>query len=392
MRIVTRYVLGELLKTFLGSLAAVTLFILLVLIVRQALAEGLGIKQILFLIPYILPDALRMTIPATALFAVCNVFGRMAASNEIVALKSLGVSPLVVLWPVYVLAFFLSLVSVWLNDVAVSWGRSGVRQVIVSSVKDIAYSRLRTKRNYSSKGFSINVHQVEGRRLIAPTFTYVGADDDASVTVRCEFAELDSDGDFLTIKCFNGTVDIGGQVSYRFPDYIVREVPLEKFLNNDSVGGPSWQPLHLIHKNLALEEQNLRHRERGLAMKAAFQLLSGDLKELTSPEWESQYRDLDHHYYLYHRYRTEPPRRWSAGFSCVCFVLVGSVMAIRLRNANFLTSFFVCFLPILVVYYPLLMIGVDQAKAGHLPPDCVWLGNVALVGWGFWLLRKVLRY
>jgi len=90
--------------------------------------------------------------------------------------------------------------------------------------------------------------------------------------------------------------------------------------------------------------------------------------------------------------QTEPPRRWANGFSCLCFALVGATMAIRMRNSDVLTSFFLCFGPILLVYYPLLITGTDRAKAGAINPYCVWLANVALVAWGLWLLRRVIRY
>jgi lipopolysaccharide export system permease protein len=67
-------------------------------------------------------------------------------------------------------------------------------------------------------------------------------------------------------------------------------------------------------------------------------------------------------------------------------------MAIRLKHAEFLAIFFVCFLPILLVYYPMLAVSVDQAKDGAFPPPAVWLGNVVLALWGVWLLRRVIRY
>jgi lipopolysaccharide export system permease protein len=92
------------------------------------------------------------------------------------------------------------------------------------------------------------------------------------------------------------------------------------------------------------------------------------------------------------RLQTEPWRRWANGFSCFFFVVAGIPLAIRLRNSDVLTSFFLCFLPILLVYYPLLAFGVDRAKGGVLPPYTVWLGNVFLLLAGLWLLRKVLRY
>jgi lipopolysaccharide export system permease protein len=45
----------------------------------------------------------------------------------------------------------------------------------------------------------------------------------------------------------------------------------------------------------------------------------------------------------------------------------------------------------LVVYYPLMQFGVDQAKTGALPPYCVWSGNLILSVVGLLLLRPVLR-
>ena len=67
-------------------------------------------------------------------------------------------------------------------------------------------------------------------------------------------------------------------------------------------------------------------------------------------------------------------------------------MSMRMRQSDFLAIFFVCFLPILIVYYPLLMISLDKAKGGALPPQAVWLGNIVLVLWGAWLMRRVIRF
>lgn len=67
-------------------------------------------------------------------------------------------------------------------------------------------------------------------------------------------------------------------------------------------------------------------------------------------------------------------------------------MAIRMKNSDALTSFFLCFGPILLVYYPLLAFGLDRAKSGNINPYAVWLANLALVVWGMWLLRRVIRY
>jgi len=66
-------------------------------------------------------------------------------------------------------------------------------------------------------------------------------------------------------------------------------------------------------------------------------------------------------------------------------------MAIRLRNADMTTSFIACFLPILVVYYPFLLYGIDRAKVGAVPPYTVWLGNAILLLGGVYLMRRMMR-
>lgn len=78
------------------------------------------------------------------------------------------------LWPTLVAAFLVSLVTVWLNDVAVSWGRSGMERVALAAAEEIAYGLLRTERSYSTPQFSINVKRVEDRRLIRPIVTIAG--------------------------------------------------------------------------------------------------------------------------------------------------------------------------------------------------------------------------
>ncbi len=390
--LVKRYVLAELLRVFAVALASLTALMLIVGVMRQALDEGIGLKHVLWLIPYVLPDALRFTIPATALFATACVYGRMAGSNEVVALKSLGISPLAILFPTYVLAFVLSLMTVWLNDVAVSWGRNGARRVVLGAIEDIVLGRLEMKREYTTRDFSVVVKDVDDRRLVEPTFTYRKGTQ--VWTLRCQHAWLESNGEVLVLRAFNGSADADGEMEFRFPgSEVTIEFALEVFRQG---GSENWSPSNMalseIWRQLDDHPRKLDQLVREQAVKAALQLGAADFDSLTSGEWSSEKLALDGEAFLFNRLRTEPPRRWANGFSCLSFVMVGSAMAIRRRNANALSSFFVCFLPILIVYYPLLILGVNQAKGGALPPMSVWVGNLALGGWALWLLRQVFRY
>src|SRR5687767_2528819 len=99
MRTITRYILAEFFKAFLVTLSSLTLLMVIVLLGKEALDQGLGLPQVVRLIPFILPNALLFAVPGTTLFAVSVVYGRMSSSNEIVAVKSVGIHPLELLWP-----------------------------------------------------------------------------------------------------------------------------------------------------------------------------------------------------------------------------------------------------------------------------------------------------
>lgn len=395
MRILTRYILAELSTWFLLSLTALTGMFSIILVVDKALDKGLPPGQLLQLMPYILPEALVFAVPVTLLLATTTVYSRIAGSNEVVAIKSLGLSPMVILWPTLALSFLLSLGTVVLYDVAVSWGRDGVRRVIVDSVEEIAYGMLRTQRQFSRPSFDINVREVRDDRLIGPTLTLkpLGSTPPTTITAEEAILRTDRENNVLRIVFFDGTVMVEGGVTGRFHGREVYEMPLGDPGETDiAAKSPSSLPMRVISEEILRQKTEIDRHQEELAGQAAYQMLCGDFEGLLSTEWRTRERQSDNKRSRLYRLQTEPFRRWSAGFSCLCFVLVGAPMAMRLRNAQPLTSFFLCFVPILLVYYPALIYAVDAAKGGRFPPMAVWAGNAILLVWGVFLLRKVRRY
>lgn len=394
MRLLSRYIYAELLKVFLVTLLGMTLVLLLAGIAQEAVRQGLGLWPVLRLVPYFLPNALVFAVPGTILFAVCNVYGRMAADNEILAAKSVGISPLAFLTPGLVLAFLISLGAVWLNDVAASWGQRGVDRVVLQSVEQIAYGLLRTHRAYSTNRFSINVVDVDGRKLVHPTLTFHAADGAPPFTLVAEEAELqlNADKSALSIVLTNSEFDWGDHWAGDIPGVAVHEIPLTAATRKgDSASNAANVPMQEIPQQIARRQQTMQVLQQQFAAEAAYEMLTGDVEGLASPKWnvcQLQLHDAQNQLY---RLELVPWRRWANGFSCLFFVMVGAPLAIRLRNADVWTSFGLCFLPILLVYYPLLMYGLDRAKCGALPPYSIWLGNVVLLLAGAWLIYRVMR-
>jgi lipopolysaccharide export system permease protein len=393
MSILIRYVLSDLLKVFFLVLTALTVLVFVVLLGNEAVDKGLGLGPLLRMTPYLLPQALQFAVPAAMLLATANVYGRMSSLNEIVAIKSLGISPMAVIWPTLVLSVLVSFVAVVLNDVAVSWGRAGVERVFLNSIEEVAYGQLRMRRTYNIGPANITVRDVQGHTLIRPTLIVSSSGDRPALTVTAAEAEMSSFPEEGKIVMRFRNFEVDGPVTFTDPDVFEYTASLEEFTGTSSGSrSPSFYALREIGP--AVDEQNelVSQIRQGMTADAAFSLMTGNFDALSDSAWSAHQRALEGAEYRLHRLYTEPWRRWANGFSCLCFVLIGAPMAIRLRHAEFLASFFACFLPILVVYYPLLAVSVDHAKDGSLPPQIVWLGNIVLALWGLWLLRRVIRY
>jgi len=393
-RLIPRYVTAELLKVFLATLTVFTFVMTLAGVATEAVRQGLGPLTILRLIPYTLPNALVFALPGTILFSACSVFGRLSASNELTALKSLGISPLVAVRPALLLAFLVSLAAVWLIDIAYSWGYAGIQRVVLDSAEEIAYSVLRTQKSYSTKQFSICVARVVDRRLLQVTISLERPNGE-TITMTAREAQLRSvpEEDALKLTLTDGSVEVGHKAAFRFQDTYEHMIPLTTPQEREGTAAhPSHLPLRSLADAAEFQRERIRRAEQALAAEAAEQLLAGDFAALADRNWNDRLGDLNGQWQRMHRLETEPFRRWASGFSCLAFVMVGAPLAIRLRNSDLMTTFGVCFLPILIVYYPLFAYGLDRAKNGGLPPYFVWLGNLVCLAIGVWLLRRVNRY
>src|SRR5689334_23283361 len=217
MRILTRYILLDLLKVFLLTLTGLTLLFFVVLIGKEFVDKGLGLGPLVKMAPYFVPQAMQFAIPAAMLMATTSVFGRMASYNEFVAIKSLGISPMLLIWPAVIFATLVSFTAVVMNDVAVSWGMMGVRQVFLASFEEVTYSQLKIKHNYSMGKANIMVRDVDGHRLISPTLIMQASSDKAAWTISAKEAELKlapEDGKLVaTFKDF----ELQGSVNYTDP-------------------------------------------------------------------------------------------------------------------------------------------------------------------------------
>jgi lipopolysaccharide export system permease protein len=395
MSIITRYITWDLIGWLAIVLVGLTGVLVLMVVLVEASRMNLGLGPTLRLLPYTLPLALAYAAPCATLFTVCLIYGRMSADNEVIATKALGITPTALLWPAWILAFVLSLVGVWLTDLAFSWGQVGVQRVVVQSVEEIAYGMLRTQRSYANQRFSIIVKDVKDRKLIRPDMNFQASGEMPAIRISAAEAELQAELDrgVMKLMLIDCEIEMPPNIRSFIPGREVREFPLTFFSAKDvHEGNPTNLPLWQIKTEIPAQEKRIDEMERSLAAQSALALVTGELQELSEAVWKSRRKQLSDARSRLFKLRTEPARRWANGFSTLAFVLVGAPLAILLKRADVMTRFGSTFVPILLSYYPLLMTCCDRAKAGSLPPYIVWFPNLLLAGVGLWFLKRVVRY
>jgi len=394
---INRLILWDVLKLFAITTIGLTGLVSVGLVGQQLIREGVGWLALVQLLPFICMIALQIAVPATLLFSVCSVFGRISADNEIIALKSAGVSPLRVIRPMMILGFLVSIPAVWINDLAVSWAQPGMEQVVLRSIKEIIYNRLRTRRSYENdKGFTVHVQDVQGDWLIRPTIFCFDQVTGKPTTITAEKAQIfkDPDHDELILEMVNSKGETSQANATRFdiPGSERFNMSLTRASQN---GADSARPSQFAMEQIPAEvDRQLKLNERiqeSMAIEVSMGLGMGRYNQLSEANLQGMLVQIEENKKRLIRLELEPYRRWSFGFSCFFFIWIGVPFAILNRSADYAWTFGMCFIPIMLMYFPLFGLALDRAKDGAWPASSLWIGNGFLFVVGSWLRHRVVN-
>ena len=392
MRLLQRYILKEIVRNFAFLLIVLTVLLVFVGVVRQAKESGLGAAQIIQVLPFVVLSLLPFTIPATLLLTVCVVYGRIAADQEITAAKAAGINILSLLWPSFLLGAVLSVCSLWLTDQIIPWAVGRIQETIAMALEDIFLERLRSSHHVTDKerGYSISVMDVIGKKLIGPTFTYTRQGGEP-VTIQAQEATLEFDlqKQEVILHLVRGAFGIPGRSDGVF------EKEDQPFSLPHSIPPP--KPRHLsiqkIRSDLGELRRTISDREHRRNVVTALALSLNDIERLCQQDL------IDYGYYQSvdrakaAKLDTEIHSRLAMSTSCFFFVLLGGPFAIIRPRRQFLTSFLLCFLPILLIYYPVVLLMMNLSKTETVAPTwAMWIANGILLVAGIVVLHKVFKH
>jgi lipopolysaccharide export system permease protein len=392
--ILHRMILWEVFKVFVMSLIGITGILLMAGIVAEASQQGLAPTQILAAIPLLIPSTLPYTIPATTLFAACVAYGRLAADNEILAIKSAGVNVGRVVLPGLILGITMSAVTMGLYYRIIPYTHHLLRAMIFDDAEELVYSLLRKQQCmvHPQLPYSMWVKGVQGRKLLYPTFKHRDAKGDQDVVVSAKEAELQifRSKKQMQIRMRYGVAsgEDGSQAYFVERSW---DVPLPTNFGPDA----QRRPRDLTVPELLQQKQKLQDELEAvrveIAQRTAEMLMQDTPQDL--PVHVANLKERQKHIEQQIRLvEVEMLMRPALSVGCFFFILVGCPVGIWFSKSDYLSSFITCFLPIVFVYYPLTLCGTGFAKDGKLNPILlIWGPNALMAVVGvvlFWRLSK----
>lgn len=430
LRILTRYVLRQLVAPFMFAAILLTALMMMDVVADRfgsLVGKGLGWRPVAEVFLYSIPFMFAVIVPMAVLVAVLYVFNRLAADNEISAMKASGVSLARITAPVVLLATILAVGLVQFNNTILPESNHKLALLLSSiarkspvfilperKVNEVADGKLflLAQRNEQARNLLIDViiwdvQNVDARRIIYA--------DSARIAVVSNEEQED-----LYLTLFDGVVH---ESSAESPDRLQRvwfdrnelRVPgVENAFNRGESGVRGDRELSIDSMRVrvkgnrrASEETRIKSHATSVAWTESFLggLAEADTippdttsavvqgwrtgRRLGSPQaaagnfrtlalTETQYNQSAN------RFEVEIWKKYSIPFACIVFVLIGAPIAVRYRRAGVALVVGVS-LVVFCAFYVSLIGGEHLADRELLSPFwAMWAPNVlfGIIGFG----------
>lgn len=350
--IIHRYVFIEMIPVFVLSLLLFTLVFLMakILDITDLIVQyGISVKAMVFMLACWIPSFLIFVIPMSVMIAVVLAFLRFSNDNEILAMKTAGVSIYTLIPPVFLFSLIAFLATGFMTLYASPQGRYAFKDLVLETATSNVHAGIKERTfNDSFQDVMLYVNEVdERRRLLRDIFLEDRRTEGMVTTVVAPRGEFFFDPEQLVshLRLYSGIINQLGE--NKETAHFVRFETYDFRLDFGSMVSPKGD------------------REK-------------DVKEMTLSELRrhlAQPSESDEEYYAG---RIQYHKRLSIPFACFVLGFVAIPLGIQSRSAK--RSFgVVVALFFFLVYYALLSLGLALGETGKLPPAIgMWIPNTVL--------------
>jgi lipopolysaccharide export system permease protein len=361
--ILNKYIFDEIWPTFLAGLIAFVFIIVatkLLSVTELIITRGVHIVQVVSMVVYLLPDIITFALPAATLLAVVIAFLRLSVDNEIIALKSSGISIYQLLPPVVVISIVGFLAAIAVSVIAMPWGNRSFKDLIfeiAESKADLGIKERIFCEPFDNVVFYVNSYSPR-ERVMKGVFVVDRRDKDITNTIVAKEAWifLDPRQRIISLHFLKGTIFVS-----------------KKNQQSDRTIGFNTYDLNIGLKDIMAA---LASRQKGPKEMSVSELIQ-QLK--TVPAGEVRYNDL----------MTELLEKFSIPLAVFLMGIIGVPLGAQIRargrSAGIGVSLF-----IFLIYYVFIAGVRSICETGSVSPAIgVWIPDLFLFVSCIYLLRRV---
>jgi lipopolysaccharide export LptBFGC system permease protein LptF len=400
-----RYVVAEVLRVFLLGVLAVSI-VYTTFAAYQTARSGLQLTYVWPLLSKTFAYPLQFSIPLAFLFAVTLAVGRMVGDLEVMALKSHGLSHIHVYAPVLGFGLALAGASFYLNGWVIPdihYEKRNLQTYILSQLENLGSGYNRRILLPDDEG-SLWVGAYEGTELRRVMVDLMTRKESGLMPALREHlpGKLPSK---ITVLAREGKLDIHPDRRSVILNLRSVQVLIPEVVRGTAAGSDYFHQTVTITENV-LVPLSFAPKSRGIKDRSLPDLLQhiGKLREEAAASEEgaaglarAAFKDTGEK-----RRGRDPSARLAAAsaevhrrlafvFACLTFPLVGVALSLLLDRWSRLVPFFAGNLVVIVLFYPLLLLGQILGERGFVPAVSLAIPNAVLLGLGILLFRRVAR-
>jgi len=379
MKLIDRYITRQVLIT--SALAVAVLSVVLVLgnvfkeLLDLLVNHSVPIEFILSFVAYILPFSLTFTIPWGFLTAVLLVFGKLSAENELIALRSNGISIPRICAPVLGLALVFVAICLWINvDVAprAQLKMKDALYNIATSNPLAMFGSDKVIEEFPNK--KIYVEKNEGKKLHNILVYELNEEKDPIQVVHARDGELNTDreNNQLLLHLFNTRFE---QREATDPQNLMK-------IRQGITAAETTFPISLQE----LYEKNKRKKGVGA-------MTNQELQQRFNAERQVAGRTKDRKKEEAARSaaRTEVSKRYSFSLASLAFALIGVPLAITAHRKETSVGFLLSLIVAFVYFFFIILADTVRNDPRKHPELLIWLPNVLFITFGAWRFLRLSR-
>ena len=407
---------------FFAMQVGFTLVFLIIGYFTNELLSKIPISNIPFLLPYIFPFAQSWGAQFVMVFTTAMVYCRITQARENLALQFSGISTWCIMFPSFVLAFLMSILSFFMMDLFLSWGLNGAERVFSSSLESIIYTTLENEGSCTIiDDIFLSADRIEDGKMyglylasknnanslactarsaelhIGPAAQIVRPDEVCYLKLTNEVYHYNPKDKSLVVKISFNNFEIqynSSQITTSLERTILFSMDELKKMQERTTSHAAEMSLAQLNEFVEEQQGIIDSMNLELALQSVLFIQTGNWDGFKSDQVKTEYYDkITNCRNAIRRAKIEPIRRLAFAFNCFFLTWVSvplSLIGRTKENQKVLVFILVRVLPLLLVFSLCYILTLNLVKHSEMSPLLLWLPQFLLFVLGCWLVRKAL--